>query len=121
MGLLAQGLIEFPLMIPLLIQEVKCMIKMEYFEFAMKIVQSCVDLVPESFEAWLLYAKCCFALKQTKRGLLALDNAPFYPDPVLLQNSVTYCVPGSFPYGRKWSIPTTSQESTSLHPYLFTN
>ena len=60
------------------------MIRMEYYEFAIKIVQTCVDLVPESFEAWILYAKCCFALKQTKRGLLALDNAPYYPDPILL-------------------------------------
>ena len=50
-------------MVPLLIKEVACLIRLEYYEFAMKLIEPCVDLVPESFEAWLLYAKCCFALK----------------------------------------------------------
>ena len=61
--MLAKALLDYPLMVPLLIKQAKCLLKLEYYEFAQKIAITCVELVPESFEAWILYSRTCFALK----------------------------------------------------------
>lgn len=36
--------------------------------------------MPNSFEAWLIYMKCMFTLKDIKAGLIAIDSAPLFKD-----------------------------------------
>jgi len=50
--LLADKIKEFPYLVPLLLKQAQAFIKSEYFEYALKLSKICVDLCPESFEAW---------------------------------------------------------------------
>jgi len=46
----------------------------------LKLAKICVDLCPESFEAWFLLSECYFYMKKIKLSLVVLDIAPLYPD-----------------------------------------
>lgn len=50
--LLADKIKEYPYLVPLLLKQAQSFIKSEYYEYAMKLSKICVDLCPESFEAW---------------------------------------------------------------------
>jgi predicted Zn-dependent protease len=63
MSILAQALLEFPQMAPLLVQQVKCLLKLGHADVARELINSCVDLVPESTEVWIIFAKVCLAQK----------------------------------------------------------
>ena len=52
--------------------------KSEIYEYALKLSKICVDLCPESFEAWILLAECYFHVKRFKMSLICLDIAPLY-------------------------------------------
>ena len=56
--LLAETLLKYPMMVQLLFKQAQCLAKYKYFEYALKVVKICCDLVPNSFEAWFLYAEC---------------------------------------------------------------
>ena len=58
---------------------------MEYFEYALQIGKVCVDLCPESFEAWNLLARCYINLQDLKMALIAMDNSPFIADIPLVE------------------------------------
>jgi hypothetical protein len=50
--LLAERIKAYPYLIPLLLKQAQAFIKSEFYEYAMKLSKICVDLCPESFEAW---------------------------------------------------------------------
>jgi len=50
--LLAERIKEYPYLIPLLLKQAQAFIKSEFYEYALKLSKICVDLCPESFEAW---------------------------------------------------------------------
>jgi hypothetical protein len=50
--LLAEKIKEFPYLVPLLLKQAQAFIKSELYEYALKLSKICVDLCPESFEAW---------------------------------------------------------------------
>lgn len=78
--MLAKALLKHPMMLPLLFKQAQCLFKFKYFEFAVKIVKVCIDLLPTSFEAWILYSECLINLSDVGNALIALDLAPCTPD-----------------------------------------
>ena len=50
----------------------------------MKLSKYCVDLCPESFEAWALLAECYFYMRKIKMALICLDIAPLYDEPEVI-------------------------------------
>lgn len=78
--MLAKTLLKYPMMVTLLFKQAQCLVKYKYYEYAVKIVKVCVDLVPTSFEGWLLYAECMMQLADLKGALVAIDLAPNQPD-----------------------------------------
>jgi tetratricopeptide (TPR) repeat protein len=50
--LLATSIKAYPYLIPLLLKQAQAFIKSEFYEYALKLSKICVDLCPESFEAW---------------------------------------------------------------------
>lgn len=64
--LLADKIKEYPYLVPLLLKQAQAFIKSEYFEYALKLSKICVDLCPESFEAWFQLAEVYFHMKKIK-------------------------------------------------------
>ena len=64
--LLAEKIREFPYLVPLLLKQAQAFIKSEYYEYAYKLSKICVDLCPESFEAWFQMAEVYFYMKKIK-------------------------------------------------------
>ena len=50
--LLAEKIRDYPYLVPLLLKQAQAFIKSEFHEYALKLSKICVDLCPESFEAW---------------------------------------------------------------------
>ena len=50
--MLAEKIKDYPYLVPLLLKQAQAFIKSEYYEYALKLSKICVDLCPESFEAW---------------------------------------------------------------------
>lgn len=64
--MLAEKIREFPYLVPLLLKQAQAFIKSEYYEYAYKLSKICVDLCPESFEAWFQMAEVYFYMKKIK-------------------------------------------------------
>lgn len=64
--LLAEKIREYPYLVPLLLKQAQAFLKSEYFEYAYKLSKICVDLCPESFEAWFQMAEVYFFMKKIK-------------------------------------------------------
>jgi tetratricopeptide (TPR) repeat protein len=64
--ILADKIKEYPYLVPLLLKQAQAFIKSEYFEYALKLSKICVDLCPESFEAWFQLAEVYFHMKKIK-------------------------------------------------------
>lgn len=79
--LLASKIKDYPYLVPLLQKQVEAFLKMELFEYALKIATMCVELCPESFEARICLAKCQIYEKDLRQALITLNNAPCYDDP----------------------------------------
>ena len=78
--MLAEKVKTYPYLVTLLLKQSQAFIKYEYYEYALRLARVCVDLCPESFEAWLLLAECYFYERKFKMSLIALDIAPLYQD-----------------------------------------
>lgn len=83
--LLARNLKIYPMLAPLLLKQAEAFLKYEYYEYGLKIAKIWVNLIPESFEAWLLLAKTYFHMRMFKESLIILDIAPYFDDPVVDQ------------------------------------
>lgn len=83
---------------------------MEYYEYALKLAKICVDLCPESFEAWMLLAECYYFMRKIRMSLIAMDIAPLYPDIEYISD-----IPSSQDYDI--SKPKL-RKSTDTHSYL---
>ena len=83
--LLARNLTTYPMLAPLLLKQAESFLKYEYYEYGLKIAKIWVDLIPESFEAWLLLANMYFHMRMFKESLILLDIAPYFDDPVTNQ------------------------------------
>jgi tetratricopeptide (TPR) repeat protein len=108
--LLAEKIREYPYLVPLLLKQAQSFIKSEYYEYAYKLSKICVDLCPESFEAWFQMAEVYFYMKKIKMSLIAMDIAPYYPDAewvhrVELVNDYDFSIP-------------RHKKTTDVHPYL---
>lgn len=109
--LLAEKIREYPYLVPLLLKQAQSFIKSEYYEYAYKLSKICVDLCPESFEAWFQMAEVYFYMKKIKMSLIAMDVAPYYSDAewvhkVDLVNDYEFSIP-------------RHKKTTDVHPYLF--
>mmetsp|Transcript_32078 Transcript_32078/g.31384 ORF Transcript_32078/g.31384 Transcript_32078/m.31384 type:complete len:279 (+) Transcript_32078:314-1150(+) len=108
--LLAEKIKEYPYLIPLLLKQAQAFIKSELFEYALKISKICVDLCPESFEAWLQLAEVYFSMKKIKMSLIALDIAPQYSD-------VDYVHIDKLSGENELTKPK-DKKTSDMHPYL---
>lgn len=70
---------------PLLLKQIEGFLKYEYYEYALKIARICVDLIPESYQAWSLLANTYFHMRMFKESLITLDIAPYFEDPKVEQ------------------------------------
>ena len=118
--ILADKIKEYPYLVPLLLKQAQAFIKSEYFEYALKLSKICVDLCPESFEAWFQLAEVYFHMKKIKmvidfnvnfiQSLIALDIAPHYGDVEYVQKPKLV---------QEYEITKPKIKKTSdLHPYL---
>ena len=57
-------------------QQIKCFYELELYEFALKLAKCCIDMCPESFESWYMYAKINIALGDLHNALYAIDSSP---------------------------------------------
>ncbi|CDW88693.1 clathrin-coated vesicle protein [Stylonychia lemnae] len=108
--LLADKIKEYPYLVPLLLKQAQAFIKSEYFEYALKLSKICVDLCPESFEAWFQLAEVYFHMKKIKMSLIALDIAPYYADADYVQKTELI-------NDYEFTKPK-SKKTSDMHPYL---
>ncbi len=109
--LLAEKIREYPYLVPLLLKQAQAFIKSEYYEYAYKLSKICVDLCPESFEAWFQMAEVYFSMKKIKMSLIAMDIAPYYPDAEWVHKVELI-------YDYDFSMPKQKATTTDMHPYL---
>lgn len=83
--LLARNLTTYPMLAPLLLKQAEAFLKYEYYEYGLKIAKICVNLIPESFEAWCLLANMYFHMRMFKESIVILDIAPYLEDPIINQ------------------------------------
>lgn len=103
--LLAENLSEYPMLAPLLVKQVEAFLRFEYYEYGLKIAKICVDLLPESYEAWNGLANTYFHMRQFKESLIALDIAPYYDE--AQKND-------KFPASDKYSSTNPKKQDSSL-------
>lgn len=87
--LLASKIKDYPYLVPLLLKQAEAFMKMELYEYAIKLSKIVMDLCPTSFEAHIIQATCLFYDKNIKQALIILNNAPAYPD----QSSCWHYIP----------------------------
>ena len=84
--------------------------KLEFFEYAQKLSKVCIDLEPTSFEPYFIHIQALFAQQKYSAGLITMDSAPMFNDPVFITQPVSiqsYNI--SLPYSHK---------STDIHQYM---
>ena len=54
--------------------------KIEIYEYAMKMAKICLEICPESFEAHMVLAQCFLYEKDIYHFLVTLNAAPAYED-----------------------------------------
>ena len=78
--LLASKIKDYPYLVPLLLKQAEAFLKIELYEYALKISKICTELCPESFQAHMIQAKCLLYEKEIRKAFITLNKAPVYED-----------------------------------------